>query len=598
MKDKILRQFIDFSRADLRPEEAGLIALTLIAWNKISQRPECPEALKMSNCRHIHPEEFQTIMRRLSDITGDAAFDVEEIRLLRTSQLKISDAIEWCLGMAASGLLTQYDPTDAILTFGERELAFPEEVCDLIVGLAGDIANQEVYLPWESSGQLTGRVIKKKARGLVETKMHTRLPALVASILADSRQVHVAHTDLLRQPHYIEHGRLKTFGTTVALLPFNAQVPPEIAEHDLFNRFREKTRSMTVLTVRHILAQTKGRAIFTTTNSLLFGAGAEQNLRKDLLIAQQIEAVVALPAGLLGMTAIPFTMVVLNTTRSCKTVRFINADTPRFKEAVSRTRMRLTNIDELVDIVLSGKDSDVVRNVSTQEILENEAQLQVNRYVLGEKDQQVARLLISMELRRLDQVATMVKPLPFKPSSSADNDSGIKVYEVGASDLPDYGYIRRASREILVDQKIDKIREQFLRPHDIVLIVKGNLGKVGIVPQNVPPPGPGGWVAGQSAVVLRIDKANQMDARALFILLRSGLGTKLIKTLASGAAISFVQLRELKQLAIPIPTQEKCQEAVSAFIEEEEMQRKILEIQQLQKALAQRFWALDDIAED
>ena len=50
---------------------------------------------------------------------------------------------------------------------------------------------------------------------------------------------------------------------------------------------------------------------------------------------------------------------------------------------------------------------------------------------------------------------------------------------------------------------LEENADQFLRPDVIVLIIKGSVGKVGIVPTDVPESDPGGWVAGQSAIVLR-----------------------------------------------------------------------------------------------
>jgi hypothetical protein len=38
---------------------------------------------------------------------------------------------------------------------------------------------------------------------------------------------------------------------------------------------------------------------------------------------------------------------------------------------------------------------------------------------------------------------------------------------------------------------VEENADRFLRPYDIVLIIKGSVGKVGIVPSDVPEPGPG-----------------------------------------------------------------------------------------------------------
>lgn len=589
MNDKILLQLMDIFRGEPLADHGALVALMFIAWHQASQNPVCPLHLKMQNCQGIRAGELVKAMEELSTVMEDPAFVMEDAGISRMRPPTISAAINRCLSMGAGGLLEQYDPTDAALSFEQQELAFPEEVCALMVGLAGDIAHQTVYLPWESNGQLTGRILKKKAAGMVETKWRTSLPVLVSSILSGGKHFQLAHNDPLRNPHYVENGRLKTFGTTLALLPFGVNVPAETVDQDLFGRFKEKTRSMTVLAVRHILAQTQGRAIMTAMNALLFSAGAERSLREDLLRRQQIEAVIAMPPGLLGVTAIPFTILILNTEKPCETVRFVNADTPQFKEAISRTKSRLINLDELIDTALGASDSDIVRNISTQQILDNDAQLQVNRYVLGATEQKVTRMLATMESRRLDDISTLVKPM----ANSITEHDGITLHEVGAADLPDYGYIRTASKQIRVEHKADKLREQYLRPDDIVLIIKGNLGKVGIVPHDVPPPGENGWIAGQSAAVIRLEKSSGIDPRAVFILLRSELGKELVKTLASGSAIPFVQLRELTQLAIPIPSRQESDNAITILTEEDALQHRINELQLSQASLSARCWSLE-----
>lgn len=587
MNDKILLQLMEIFRGEPLADHGALVALMFIAWHQASQNPLCPLHLQMQHCQGISGEELVKVMEELSTVMQDQAF-VIDADISRMKLPTISAAINRCLNMGEAGLLAKYDPTDAVLSFDQRELTFPEEVCDLMVGLAGDIALQTVYLPWESKGQLTGRILKKKAAGRVETTWRTSLPTLVSSILSGGKQIQVAYNDPLRNPSFVEGGRLKTFGTTLSLLPFGVNVPAETVDQDLYGRFKEKTRSMTVLAVRHILAQTQGRAIMTTTNALLFSAGAERSLREDLLRRQQIEAVVAMPAGLLGMTAIPFAILIFNTEKPCETVRFVNADTPQFKETVARTKSRLINLDELIETVLDAPDSDIVRNISTQEILANDAQMQVSRYVLGATEQKLTRMLATMESRRLDDIATLVKPM-----ANGTTEHGIALYEVGAADLPDYGSIRTASKQILVELKADKMKDQFLRPDDIVLIIKGNLGKVGIVPHDVPPPGANGWIAGQSAAVIRLGKSSRIDPRALFILLRSDLGKKLVRTLASGSAIPFVQLRELKHLAIPIPSRQESDNAITILTEEDALQHRINELQLSQASLAARCWSLE-----
>jgi type I restriction enzyme M protein len=134
------------------------------------------------------------------------------------------------------------------------------------------------------------------------------------------------------------------------------------------------------------------------------------------------------------------------------------------------------------------------------------------------------------------------------------------------------------------------MRDQFLRSGDIVLIIKGNLGKVGII-SDAPSPGKDGWISGQSSVVIRLERTTGINPIALFMLLRSEFGKTLVKTLASGSVIPFVQLRELKQLMVPIPSPEESEKAIVALNEEEALQQQIDALQKKQTSLAALCWS-------
>ena len=122
----------------------------------------------------------------------------------------------------------------------------------------------------------------------------------------------------------------------------------------------------------------------------------------------------------------------------------------------------------------------------------------------------------------LDEVALFIQPVPNKDRGS-DEPTAISVYEIGAADIPTTGYIRKPDRPIsiqLSSRRSGDPKDVFLRPYDLLLIIKGSVGKVGVVPRNVPPPGSDGWIAGQSAIVLRSKSPNQ-DLRGLALWLLS-----------------------------------------------------------------------------
>jgi type I restriction enzyme M protein len=309
-------------------------------------------------------------------------------------------------------------------------------------------------------------------------------------------------------------------------------------------------------------------------------------MRQDLIKRGIVKAVVALPSGLLENTNIPFAVLILDPAGGHQQVMFINADCPQFREPTSKAKARLINLEHLIQQTLNGEPSKDAAIVPVADILANDSQLQVSRYVLPDTTKQLQALLAKSKTVALGDLVTTIRPLP---AASGDTDS-VDALEVGVADLPSHGYIGAPGRTIKVPVKSE---QQFLKPLDIVLIVKGSVGKLGIVPTDVPPPGEGGWVAGQSAMVLRAVPGAQIDPRALALQLRSPLGQELIGGVVSGATIQLIQLKELMRLQVLVPDLETAHRAADALEQEAQLQREIDRLRQEQTQATAGLWTLD-----
>lgn len=126
---------------------------------------------------------------------------------------------------------------------------------------------------------------------------------------------------------------------------------------------------------------------------------------------------------------------------------------------------------------------------------------------------------------------------------------------------------------------------------DIVLIIKGSVGKVGIVPQDVPLPGPGGWAAGQSAIVLRA-KDNRIDPRAMAVQIRSPRGQEVLNFAITGATIQLVPLKMLMKLPIFVPDLQTARQAAEVLGQETKIQYEIDRLRQSRAMLASDLWQL------
>lgn len=121
--------------------------------------------------------------------------------------------------------------------------------------------------------------------------------------------------------------------------------------------------------------------------------------------------------------------------------------------------------------------------------------------------------------------------------------------------------------------------------------LNGSVGKVGIVPQDVPLPGPGGWVAGQSAIVLRA-KDNRIDARAMAVQIRSPRGQEVLKFAITGATIQVVPLKMLMKLPIFVPDLQTARQAAEVLGQETKIQHEIDRLRQSRATLASDLWQL------
>ena len=122
------------------------------------------------------------------------------------------------------------------------------------------------------------------------------------------------------------------------------------------------------------------------------------------------------------------------------------------------------------------------------------------------------------------------------------------------------------------------------------MVIKGSVGKVSIAPTDTPAPGPGGWVAGQSMAIIRTQDST--NPRALVMFLRSDIGQELIRRLIAGAAIPFLQIRELRQMKVPVLNLVQSDRAASVLDEQQKLRLELTRLQERLDAMRVEEWQL------
>jgi type I restriction enzyme M protein len=488
--------------------------------------------------------------------------------------------------LGKQGLLNAFSADDIYYWAADKNspLGLAPSLADLVIALLDLSDGSSVYAPWEHSGQLAARACRHGYEVLVETPM----PLLAAQVLTVTALDHwqVFSGDPVQAPRVLENGRLKRFASAIAVPPMGVRYDREVIENDLFNRFTEKTVSGSVLQLQHLIAQTAGRIVAVVPNSVLFSVGAERSFRQELIERGAIEAVIALPSGLLTGSAIPTSVLVLTTTKQSQQIRFVNANSEQFCKSATRKRAELTHIEVLVKLARGVESSTCAIAVRPEQVCSNDFNLEVGRYVLDDAAQKLEQILANLPLMKLGEHVEIIRSRQHSTSSS-----GVAVQEVQASDIPDFGAIVSASKDSLFDLDSPKAKTYFLQAGDILLAIKGSVGKVGIVPE-APPAGEGGWVAGQSFVVLRSMKNASYEPKALLVYLRSEIGQALLSRLVVGASMPTIQLTSLKDLGIPSITQEAMSTAAEILEYEVQIQKEIQQLRSKQASLASALWNL------
>lgn len=180
----------------------------------------------------------------------------------------------------------------------------------------------------------------------------------------------------------------------------------------------------------------------------------------------------------------------------------------------------------------------------------------------------------------LDKIATIYKALTCK--APADTDFKEKLCELNLNDVPESGIITSVPKEVEVELGLKQAKRNLLIDGDVVISVKGAVGKVGFYKE-----GQKKVMAGQCFAIIRSKDPDLYSQELIFALLRNDDMQGYIKTKITGDKLKVLQLSELK--AIPLPAATESMKAKACRITQElyDSQIKLIEIKESIKALGQ-----------
>lgn len=251
------------------------------------------------------------------------------------------------------------------------EFYTPNQVVGLLVTLLKPQEGMEIYDPTVGSG---GMLIQSRqyvedqgqdARNLAlygqESNPTTWIICRINMILHNISASNIEDGDTLEEPKLLDGNSWKKFDIVLANPPFSqnySRTGMKFERRFEYGFAPESGKKADLMFVQHMVASVKpqGRMATIMPHGVLFRGGAERVIRKGLVDANLIEAIISLPPALFYGTGIPACVVFINKNKP-ETMRdkilFINADA-EFGEGKVQNHLRPEDIEK-IDYVFTNK---------------------------------------------------------------------------------------------------------------------------------------------------------------------------------------------------------------------------------------------------
>lgn len=279
----------------------------------------------------------------------------------------------------------------------------PRSIVKLMVMLLDPKPGNSVYDPACGTGGMLIEAIRhidndQMTYGRIygqENNLSTSAIARMNLFLHGANDFKISQGDTLRDPKFIENGKLKTFNCILANPPFGQKKwGAEKFKTDKYGRNIWGTpsdSSADLAWLQHMIKSldvNDGKAAVVLPQGVLFSKGVSGKIRKGLVKSDLIEAIISLKAGVFYGTTVSACIVYLNNSKSndhIGNICLIDA-TEIYTPKRAQNEMEEADIKEVFNLYNDYEDKvGKSKVVSIEEIEQNDFMLTVNTYIESEK---------------------------------------------------------------------------------------------------------------------------------------------------------------------------------------------------------------------
>lgn len=259
-----------------------------------------------------------------------------------------------------------------------------ESICDPVCGFGGTLL-------------ACARYVKQNGGDPRQLRLYGQ--ELVTGIWAMARinlllhglpQADIRQGDTLRSPQFVRDGHLQRFDVVLGQPPLGGAWGMELGETDPYGRFFFGTPSRgkgEMAFLQHFIASMveTGRSGAVTGAGILFRGGSEGRIRANILKADLLEMVVALPVGLITGARVASAALIFNRAKPSERrdkVLFVDASRS-FGGDRRQPHLRDSDIARVVNAHRSFQNEEAFAHVATlEQIAAQDYDLSVSRYVV------------------------------------------------------------------------------------------------------------------------------------------------------------------------------------------------------------------------
>lgn len=320
----------------------------------------------------------------------------------------------------------------------------------------------------------------------------------------------------------------------------------------------------------------KGRFVMFVHNSVTYLSQSEATgFRKRIVKEGHLKAVVNLPKFFTKQVSYPVCAMVFDTEKTFDEVAFIDlSGKDCIDPALSDRQHNVLSKKAATELgeVLAGEKTDHSVVISNKRLENDQCLFDPSCYVAGPDNEESVDYIEKGEITLAD-VAEIYRAQVCTAAPPEFENYTETVYELNLNDVPQTGIMSEVQKELKIKRGDSRANRSRLMKGDIVLSIKGTIGKVGYFNDNRTD-----VIAGQCFAVIRTLNEEKYPQSLIFSQLKSKDMQRYLKMKTTGDKIKVLQSKILRQLPIYRNTKNLKAEADRMVQKMLELDRQRLEI--------------------